>query len=146
MPTMAAFASVDAQTRADLEDLILNVRREYVQAARVIGRRPLAIMLSLPLTVPFAIMSLVLTGGGLGIATLRALREEETRLAVDWSRVELWWGDERCVPPTHEWSNYALAERSLLRRLEIPPHTVVRLDEVRADRRARACFPHRRSA
>ena len=42
--------------------------------------------------------SLVLTGGSIGIAALRAVRDSPARLAVDWRRVDLWWGDERFVP------------------------------------------------
>lgn len=37
--------------------------------------------------------------------------------AVDWSRVEWFWGDERCVPPDHPESNYGVARELLLDRL-----------------------------
>ena len=33
---------------------------------------------------------------------------------IAWSRVEIWWGDERTVPPEHPDSNYGLAKRHLL--------------------------------
>src|SRR5919108_423225 len=36
------------------------------------------------------------------------------RLEPDWSGVELWWGDERGVPPDDERSNYRLAKQTLL--------------------------------
>ena len=36
----------------------------------------------------------------------------------DWSGATVWFGDERCVPPDHEWSNYAMAEAALLSRLD----------------------------
>ncbi|HET9675169.1 MAG TPA: 6-phosphogluconolactonase [Gaiellaceae bacterium] len=45
----------------------------------------------------------------------------------DWSGTTLWWGDERCVPPEHEWSNYAMAKRALLDRLQVPPAAVHRI-------------------
>ena len=64
-----------------------------------------------------------LTGG----STPERAYELAARARVDWRDVELWWGDERCVPPTHEWSNYALAERSLLRRIELTPRAVHRI-------------------
>ncbi len=38
-------------------------------------------------------------------------------LEPDWHRAELWWGDERCVPPHDERSNFRLARESLLDRL-----------------------------
>jgi 6-phosphogluconolactonase len=49
-------------------------------------------------------------------------------LAPDWSRVEVWWGDERAVPPDDERSNYRLTRESLLDLLETPPATVHRVE------------------
>jgi 6-phosphogluconolactonase len=51
-----------------------------------------------------------LTGGATALIFLGALREA----AVDWSRLTLYWGDERAVPPDHVDSNFGLAERLLL--------------------------------
>jgi 6-phosphogluconolactonase len=48
-------------------------------------------------------------------------------LQPDWSRVELWWSDERCVPPDDERSNYGMAKRTLLDRLEVQPARVHRV-------------------
>ena len=45
----------------------------------------------------------------------------------DWSGAEVWWGDERAVPPDHEWSNFAMAKRALLDRLRVPPAAVHRI-------------------
>jgi 6-phosphogluconolactonase len=42
-------------------------------------------------------------------------------LEPDWSRASVWWGDERAVPPDDERSNYLLARRTLLDRLERLP-------------------------
>jgi len=53
--------------------------------------------------------------------------ETAARLQPDWSRVELWWGDERCVPPDDERSNYALAKRTLLDRVDVQPAAVHRI-------------------
>jgi 6-phosphogluconolactonase len=67
--------------------------------------------------------SIVLTGGSSpGPAYGRA-----AALVPDWSNVVLWWGDERCVPPEHEWSNYRLAKETLLDRLERQPREVHRI-------------------
>jgi 6-phosphogluconolactonase len=68
-------------------------------------------------------MSIVLTGGSTpGLAYERA-----AKLEPDWSRAIVWWGDERCVPPDHELSNYALAKRTLLDRLKAPPREAHRI-------------------
>ena len=39
----------------------------------------------------------------------------------DWSKASLWWGDDRCVPPDDDRSNYRLARENLLDRLEVQP-------------------------
>lgn len=52
----------------------------------------------------------VLTGG----RTPGRAYELAAELEPDWTGVELWWGDERCVPPDDERSNYDLARRALL--------------------------------
>jgi 6-phosphogluconolactonase len=67
--------------------------------------------------------SVVLTGG----STPRLAYVLAGELAPDWSRVELWWGDERCVPPDDDRSNFRMANESLLGRLERPPGAVHRM-------------------
>src|SRR3954452_21885506 len=51
-----------------------------------------------------------LTGG----STPGRAYEQAARLEQDWSRAKLWGGDDRCVPPDDELSNYRLARESLL--------------------------------
>src|SRR5436190_4926760 len=68
--------------------------------------------------------SIVLTGG----STPRVAYELAAELEPDWSRVELWWGDERCVPPNDQASNYAMAKRALLDRLGQPPAAIHRIE------------------
>jgi 6-phosphogluconolactonase len=53
---------------------------------------------------------LVLTGG----SAAGPAYEQAARLETDWSKTELWWGDERCVPPDDDLSNYKLAKDTLL--------------------------------
>jgi 6-phosphogluconolactonase len=67
--------------------------------------------------------NVVITGG----KTPRQAYEEAAKKAPDWSKVELWWGDERCVPPDDENSNYGMAKKALLDRLERPPRAVHRI-------------------
>jgi 6-phosphogluconolactonase len=45
----------------------------------------------------------------------------------DWSRTELWFADERCVPPQNERSNYRLVRERLLDRLVRPPAVAHRI-------------------
>lgn len=56
-----------------------------------------------------------------GGSTPRPAYELAARLTPDWSRVEVWWADERCVPPDDERSNYRLVRESLLDRLDRKP-------------------------
>lgn len=65
----------------------------------------------------------VLTGG----STPRRAYELAAELEPDWSRVELSWGDERCVPPDDERSNYGMAKVALLDRLEQHPTVINRI-------------------
>ncbi len=67
--------------------------------------------------------SIVLTGGS---SPGRAY-ERAAALEPDWSRTTVWWGDERCVPPDHELSNYRLAKETLLDRLQAAPREVHRI-------------------
>jgi 6-phosphogluconolactonase len=67
--------------------------------------------------------SIVLTGG----SSPGKAYERAAALQPDWGRVTLWWGDDRCVPPDDERSNYRLAKETLLDRLEAPPREVHRI-------------------
>jgi 6-phosphogluconolactonase len=61
--------------------------------------------------------AIVLTGG----SSPGPAYELAAALEPDWRRSSVWWGDERCVPPDNELSNYGLAKRTLLDRLEHEP-------------------------
>lgn len=67
--------------------------------------------------------SVVLTGG----STPRIAYQLAAELEPDWSRVDLWWGDERCVPPDDELSNFGMAKAALLDRLAQQPAAVHRM-------------------
>jgi 6-phosphogluconolactonase len=66
---------------------------------------------------------IVLTGG----STPKRAYELAVELEPNWSRASLWWGDERCVPPDDERSNYGMACEALLDRLERQPRAVHRM-------------------
>jgi 6-phosphogluconolactonase len=67
--------------------------------------------------------SIVLTGG----SSAGPPYQRAAALEPDWSNVTLWWGDDRCVPPDHEWSNYRLAKETLLDNLAKQPREVHRI-------------------
>ena len=62
---------------------------------------------------------LAATGGHVAItggSTPRVAYERAAELREDWSGVDFWFTDERCVPPEHEHSNFGMADRALLSR------------------------------
>ncbi|GAA4792660.1 6-phosphogluconolactonase [Actinomycetospora chlora] len=63
--------------------------------------------------------SVVLTGGGIGIAMLRAVAASGRRDSVDWGAVEVFWGDERFVPAGDAERNDAQAREALLDALPL---------------------------
>jgi 6-phosphogluconolactonase len=46
---------------------------------------------------------------------------------IEWHKINFYWGDERCVPPTDSESNYKMAYDSLLGKLQIPPSKIFRI-------------------
>lgn len=68
--------------------------------------------------------SAVLTGGGVGTAVLAALAASPARDAVDWQRVDLWWGDERFLPSGDPDRNESQARQALLDVLPLEPERV----------------------
>lgn len=68
--------------------------------------------------------SLVLTGGGIGTAVLAELAAAPARDAVDWGRLDIWWGDERFLPVGHRERNETGARQALLRHLDMDPARV----------------------
>lgn len=66
---------------------------------------------------------IALPGGSVARSFLPAV----ARLHVDWSRIEIFWIDERAVPPDHPESNYALASRLLLVPARVPPERIHRM-------------------
>lgn len=68
--------------------------------------------------------SLVLTGGGTGIAVLSQLRATPACQAIDWSKVDLYWGDERFLPAGHPDRNETQARAALLDHVPVSPERV----------------------
>jgi 6-phosphogluconolactonase len=68
-------------------------------------------------------LSIVLTGGKSPGRAYELAAERQP----DWSRAALWWGDERCVPPDDERSNFRLAREKLLDNVTVQPREVHRI-------------------
>jgi 6-phosphogluconolactonase len=70
---------------------------------------------------------LVLSGGATPRALYARLARPEVAGRVDWSRVHLFWGDERCVPTDHPESNYRMVWDVWLRHAAIPAENIHRI-------------------
>jgi 6-phosphogluconolactonase len=68
--------------------------------------------------------SVVLTGGRNGNALLAAVAASPARDAVDWARLDLWWGDERFVAASDPDRNAVQARAELLGRVPLDPARV----------------------
>jgi 6-phosphogluconolactonase len=68
-----------------------------------------------------------LAGGSTPRDTYLRLGKEDLVSKVLWSRVQIVWGDERCVPPQNVESNYRMARETLLDRVPVPAANVHRI-------------------
>jgi 6-phosphogluconolactonase len=68
-----------------------------------------------------------LAGGSTPRATYTLLATGQFASRIDWPRVHVFWGDERCVPPDHADSNYRMAHEALLAHVPIPVENVHRI-------------------
>lgn len=103
MSTSSVFGSPDALS-AELVRLMLEAATNAI-AAR--GR-----------------FTLALTGGSAATTLYPVLAQA----ALPWEKVHVLYGDERCVPPTHEDSNHRLAQSTFLSRVKIPAAQVHTID------------------
>ena len=86
------------------------------------------------------IPAIALTGGGVGTKVLVYLNKSPARDAVDWSRVEIFWGDERFVPADDPDRNEKQARDALLDHVPVDPGPGARDGAVgRRVRRRRRC-------
>src|SRR5512143_2600294 len=65
--------------------------------------------------------SVALSGGSTPKALYELLATDEYAPRVDWPRTHVFFGDERCVPPTDPRSNERMARLALLDRVALPP-------------------------
>jgi len=80
----------------------------------------------------------VALSGGSTPKALFQLLARESRSTVPWDRIELFWGDERCVPPDHADSNYRMTRENLLDAVPIAPARTHRIEAEKDDHAAAA--------
>lgn len=71
--------------------------------------------------------AVALSGGSTPRALFQRLAEPPRRDEIPWARVEVFWADERCVPPDHPDSNYGMARAALLDPIGVPAERVHRV-------------------
>lgn len=70
---------------------------------------------------------LALAGGSTPLPAYALLASEEFGGRIEWPRVHVLWGDERCVPPDDLRSNYRMAREALLDHVPLPPENIHRM-------------------
>ena len=95
------------------------VHRDAARLARAVAARLVTALVDAQAARGTA--SVVLTGGGIGIASLRELAANPARDAVDWDALDVWWGDERFLPSGHPERNETQARDALLDAVELDP-------------------------
>jgi 6-phosphogluconolactonase len=100
VPDPAAFAAEGAQRFVDAA----------IQAIAINGR-----------------FCVALSGGHTPQGMFELLTREPYRSQVAWEHVEVYFGDERCVPPDSDQSNYRMAHESLLKNVPIPAENIHRI-------------------
>ncbi|MBS1118183.1 MAG: pgl [Deltaproteobacteria bacterium] len=105
MPKVQSFDGLDALSRAAAGDLATIVH----DAVRDRGGCSIAL------------------SGGSTPKRLFQLLAADGRDALPWDRIDLWWGDERAVPPDHPDSNYNMTRQALIEPLGLDPARVHRM-------------------
>ena len=80
--------------------------------------------------------TIALSGGGTPRKLYSLLATGPYSSQIDWKLVDIFWSDERCVPPDDPESNYYMAQEAMLQHLSIPVAQVHRMPADRPDRDA----------
>lgn len=70
--------------------------------------------------------NIALSGGSTPKIIFQALAEEYSN-KIEWNKVHFYWGDERCVPPDSDESNYKMAKEFLLDEIRLPETNIYRI-------------------
>ena len=76
------------------------------------------------------IARIAISGGNTPKQTFAALADpvQQFRQRIDWSRLLLFWVDERCVPPSDPDSNYRMTREVLLSKVPLPEDNIIRIE------------------
>ncbi|GAB4555328.1 MAG: 6-phosphogluconolactonase [Anaerolineae bacterium] len=73
------------------------------------------------------VFHLAISGGSTPIPLFGLLALPEWQARTDWSKIHVYWADERCVPPQSKESNYFMANHALLSPIGLPEGNVHRI-------------------
>jgi len=76
---------------------------------------------------------IALSGGSTPKKLYSLLGGEPYRSQINWSLVDIFWSDERCVPADNEESNYHMAQQALLSKIPITAEQIHRMPADQAD-------------
>ncbi len=68
-------------------------------------------------------ISLALSGGG----TPQLFYEQLAKTDIEWEKINIFWSDERCVPPIDNESNFKMIQKKLLNHIDIPEKNIFRI-------------------
>ncbi len=73
---------------------------------------------------------IAISGGSTPKATFQVLADaaQPWRARMSWPRLDLWWVDERCVPPGDPDSNYRMTREAMLDHVPLPPSQIHRIE------------------
>jgi len=113
-PRPAAPASFEIAVLPDADSLALAAADEFARSAAESVRER-------------GLFHVALSGGSTPRALYRRLAKAPYRGAIPWDAVRFFFGDERCVPPGDERSNFRMARETLFEPLRIAPRRVFRM-------------------
>lgn len=84
------------------------------------------------------IKHIALSGGSTPALLFKILTSNTYKQKINWQNIHLWWGDERAVTPDNSESNFGLAQKLLLGKIDIPPDNIHRIKgELKPDKAAK---------
>jgi 6-phosphogluconolactonase len=105
-PSIDVLPQADALARAAAERFVIAAERAIADHERFV---------------------VALSGGSTPRRSYELLAREPLASQVNWSRVQVVWGDERCVPPTDPESNFRMAREALLDHVPLPAGNIHRI-------------------